>query len=175
MRGCAGSSAVPATSISSGTTGRSPRPAASACRWCPRATRYYSKSSGISETSRTPAATLSIEGVPQNDGLGTVRTGGYDVQGHAQQFLDALQIVPGVLRQLRIIGDADGGALPARHILVYRFRLGETLGPHGRNGDPALGRLVGDADADGVQAVQHVHLGDADAGDAVADERAAQG
>src|SRR5436189_5459439 len=102
-----------------------------------------------------------------DDGLVALGAGGDEVDRHAGEALDALQIGTRRLWQLVVSADADGALHPSRQLLVHRLAALELLRADGQDlGDTPL-ELVADADLHDLDAVEHVELGDAKAGDAV--------
>src|SRR5690606_8812190 len=114
------------------------------------------------------------ERVPERDGLVAVRAGGNDVDGNLQQLLDLLQVGARIRRQVLEALDAASRLLPARHVDVHRLAGRHAFRTELQAALVALRIAVGDADANGIEAIQHVELGHAQAGNAVVQHRAAQ-
>src|SRR5690606_12584653 len=100
----------------------------------------------------------------QDDRLHAVRTGRYHVDRDADQFFDTLDVGAGVGRQLVHRLGADGGLGPARHFFVDRHAGGGFFGADREDVDLTAVDLVAGAELQGLDAVQHVELGQAHAG-----------
>src|SRR5690606_13247377 len=115
------------------------------------------------------------ERILQDHGVVAVRAGGDDADRAAGQFLQRAQVGAGGGGQLVPLGDAVGVLAPARELQVHRGDLFPALGVQRRVLGALAAVLVGDADLQLLHAVEHVELGDAQAGDAVDGHRALEG
>src|SRR6185437_7337771 len=116
----------------------------------------------------------SIEGGAQNDRLVAVGAGGDHVDRDGGERLQALERLASVGGQARVFGDSYGGLPPAGKILVDRVHVGIPVHAERRLGDNVSVHAISDAYTDGVQAIQHVQLGDTQSRDARLHDRAAQ-
>src|SRR5690606_13637215 len=96
-----------------------------------------------------------------------VRAGADDADRAAGQFLQRAQVGTRGGRQLVPDGDAVGILAPTRELEVDRRDLFPALRIERRVFGALAAVLVGDADLELLHAVEHVELGDAQAGDAV--------
>src|SRR5258708_18925590 len=118
---------------------------------------------------------LGIERMAAHDGFLALGPGRDEVDRYPGELLDALQVRARRRRQRVVRLDADGALHPARQLLVHRVAALELLGAHRQDlGEGAL-ELVADADLHRLDAVEHIELGDAQAGDAVQLDRALEG
>ncbi len=91
-----------------------------------------------------------------------LRAGRQHVDGTLETVLDLFQIGARVGRQLCEIGDPRGRALPARHIHVNGAAILQATVVQGQTPGPLSVELIAHAQAQRVDAVQHVELGDTD-------------
>src|SRR5690606_3030335 len=115
------------------------------------------------------------ERILQDHGVFAVRAGGDDADRAAGQFLQRAQVGAGGGRQVVPVGDAVGVLAPARELQVDRGDLLPALGVQRGVLGALAAVLVGDAHLQLLHAVEHVELGDAQAGDAVDGHRALEG
>mmetsp|Transcript_23197 Transcript_23197/g.54782 ORF Transcript_23197/g.54782 Transcript_23197/m.54782 type:complete len:566 (+) Transcript_23197:2995-4692(+) len=108
-------------------------------------------------------------GMPQHDGVLAVRTGRDHVDGRADHLLNALQVGARVGGQGIPGGDAKGGLRPAGEGFVDGLASDDLVGIQRQDVDQLAIQFVADADLDLGQAIQHIELGQAQAGDAVDD------
>src|SRR5690554_2603003 len=114
------------------------------------------------------------EDLPQDDGLVAVGTGGDDVDGGAHQLLDPLDVGLRSSRQPFDGLDAQRGFAPAGHFFVDRLQSGVAVGIAGGFDQVALVVAVAHADADRIQTVEHIQLGQAQTADTVDLDRPTQ-
>src|SRR3954470_6443763 len=107
-----------------------------------------------------------------DDGLLTLRASRDDVDRNGAKLLYAPQVIACGLRQALVVFHADGALLPAGQLVVYRYATFQLLGADRQNVGQLAVDLVAGADLHRLDAVEHVELGDADAGDAVQLNRA---
>src|SRR4030065_1696131 len=105
--------------------------------------------------------------MPQDDGVVTLGAGGDDVNARLGALLDFLQILLRVQRQLVEAAYAQRGFAPARDFLVHRFAPGKGIGAARWRGTQLAFVTISRADADCVEAVEHIEFGDTEAGGAV--------
>src|SRR5688572_4839679 len=103
----------------------------------------------------------------ENDGLGAIGTGGDDIDRHSRQLLHARQVTSGILREARKLGKAGGRLAPAGQRLVDRHHFRVTMRQKRRVLADLAVDAVARADADRVEPVEHVELGDTEAREAV--------
>src|SRR5690606_26921961 len=103
----------------------------------------------------------------QDHGVVAVRAGGDDADRAAGQLLQSTQVGAGRGGQFVPGGDAVGGFAPAGELQVDRGDLFPALRVQRGVLRALAAVLVGDADLQLLHAVEHVELGDAQAGDAV--------
>ncbi len=97
-----------------------------------------------------------------------------ELDAHAHELAQAAQIEARGLGQVVPGADVAGGLVPARPRLVHRFALTVDRGiRHVR--ENAVAPAVADADLDLLEGVEHVELGDREAGEAVEPRGVAQG
>src|ERR1022692_2400141 len=116
----------------------------------------------------------SVEGVSPDDGLIPVGSRRDDRDGHADERLQTLQVIDGIIRQVLGARDAHGRLFPSRQIFVNRSAFAEVPRQQRRRIDDLAVDLVADANADRVEAVEHIELRDAQRRTAVMHDRAAQ-
>ncbi len=109
-----------------------------------------------------------------NDGLLPIGTGGNDVDRHTDQGLQPLEVAAGVRGQFLVPGDADAALLPTGQILVHGLGRCRMLGEQRRREHDGSVDPVAHANADDVEAVEHIEFGDAQRGAAVVHDRAPQ-
>src|SRR5690606_1415873 len=114
----------------------------------------------------------SAPGVAQHDVGVAIRPGGYHRQRAAGQLLQGAQVGAGGRRKLVPVGDAVGILLPARELQVHRHALLPALRVERGVFGLLAAVLVADAHLQGVEPVQPVGRGDAQAADAVDGDRA---
>ncbi|MNS53297.1 hypothetical protein D3C72_860480 [compost metagenome] len=110
----------------------------------------------------------------QDNGFIAVRTGRHQVDRHAADFGNALQVATGRLGQLVVLGDADGRFRPTRQLFQDRLRLRNRVRAIRQHVAEFAVHAVADAELNRFQTVQHVQLGDAQAGNAVQTDRTLQ-
>src|SRR5690606_10352147 len=118
------------------------------------------------------SAAPSGERVLQHHGVVAIRTGADDADRAAGQFLQRAQVGACGRRQVVPHGDAVGVLAPAGELEVHGRDLVPAVGVERRVLGALAAVLVGDADLQLLHAVEHVELGDAQAGDAVDRHRA---
>src|SRR5690606_18767142 len=115
------------------------------------------------------------ERILQDHGVFAVRAGGDDADRAPRQLLQRTQVGAGRGGQFVPGGDAVGGFAPAGELQVDRGDLFPALGVQRGVLGALAAVLVGDADLQLLHAVEHVELGDAQAGDAVDGHGALEG
>src|SRR4051812_19346237 len=77
-----------------------------------------------------PPGLRRIEWMAPNDGLVTLGAGRDEVDRHAGELFDALEVLARRCRQLVVRADADGAFHPARQLFIHRLAAFELLGAH---------------------------------------------
>src|SRR5690554_3785057 len=116
-----------------------------------------------------------LERLVQHDGFHTVGARGDHVDGHVADFGDALEVTAGVDGQLVVFRDASRGVAPARQFFEDRLGFGNGVGAIRQHVEEFTLVAVAHADAQGLQAVEHIEFGDAQAVYAVDGHRALHG
>src|ERR1700688_2630904 len=124
---------------------------------------------------RTRSDLESAEWILANDGLIAIRPRRDHGDGHADQGLQAFEIAAGVGGQILVALDPDRALLPPWEVFIDGLALTEAFGQQRRGrGDAAL-ELVSHADANGIEAIEHIEFGHAEQGAAAVDDGAPQG
>src|SRR5690606_33488513 len=121
---------------------------------------------------RASSMASALERVAQHNGFVAVGARGNQVDGNAAQLGDPLEVAAGSGGQLGVFGDADSGLAPARQFFEHRLGLRDGMGAVRQHVAEFAIDAVTHAKLDGFQAVEHVELGDAQAGNAVQAHRA---
>src|SRR3989344_6080576 len=101
----------------------------------------------------------SFKRVPQDDRVVAFGAGGNKVNARLGEFLELLQILLRVDRQLVKAPYTQRGFLPARQFLVDRLALRQRIGAARRRRAQLAFIAVSGAYADDIEPVEHVELG----------------
>src|SRR5580692_974023 len=115
-------------------------------------------------------AAQSAERIFADDGLLPVRSRRDDGDGHADQGLQTVEVAARVAGQIFIALDSDRALLPPGEVFIDSLAFAQAFGQQRRRrGDSAL-EFVSHTDANGVEAVEHIELGDAEQGAAAVND-----
>src|SRR5712692_9957870 len=89
--------------------------------------------SSVPSLKKYPDPLRLIKRMAQDDRLIAFSAHGNDIDRHAGNFLDALQIIFGIFRQFLKLFNAQGGFAPARQVFINRFAFRKRLGPARRS------------------------------------------
>ena len=115
-----------------------------------------------------------VERMLFEDGFIALWAGRHDRNGHFAQLLKTIQIGLSFGRQVFPALDAEGCAAPARHRFVDRHATGDFIGTDGQQIYRLAVQLVASADAQFLEAIKNVKLGDAKPCQAIDTTRATQ-
>src|SRR5579859_309872 len=108
-----------------------------------------------------------IERMAQDDGFVAIGACGNHVDRNAAGLLDALEVMARIRGQILETSNAHGTLRPAWNFLVNWLAAGRRVGTGGQNIDALAAEVVTNADLQRLHPVEHIQLGDAQAGHAV--------